>query len=841
MESEARDTHQPLPSILPRKQSSVKQFNGWRRSSKTWDGLRRDRELWFEDGNCLVHLYTMGASQRGASLCLRFSDVEALRSEYLIEQCLYVQESPSPADSGYGSTQNSPIEPKQCELYIPAPAHLSREQAYLYHLTTRNFFAYATSRPVVGERLSSSLLDLLERIREWQPKSAALANFASYCQDQGYEDMAENADHAVACLIVAEHAKIKDLWREAFVHCVGMHEQIYHSPEYEGLSNTTRALITRASLEMDMHVTRVTNALGSFLEEELGPEHLGLSKAARDHLDRFRSFLHNYYVEKLGYYPPSQSVPYNKRLWTKMYHSFHCLYEFLVDTESSSDLSYARPATGGICVRQNVESFDLRHGYTSLPHPLPLLPASASEKRSVKSQKSLLSLKLGRYEPANVEKPTIREALHEATNAQNEKLLACDLVREYQRFERQRLEEKLSVVEARKVRWLLVYSALQMLISITRAPKEVRAPEATSYPLCVLTIGCPEFDDGTSSHRRVTSDPSSVFEPAAEEQEEKMEQQDSKGSESDNHFAIRPDCEAENAEDYFAAQSLSRRPSEVSLDLTPPPLRVATQLPRPPSFRSSVNSSVQALQKSIGSISRRNSLRPASWTDQQLSKSNSFGDLMAADDESVASNVRRHSLQHANVSNEQPALSMNPLAEFDFGLQDVHEEPTLEDHQLETSLDGSPTPQATPDVPDISRNVSASSLSAMASDHSGSTRSSAHLSGYDSPATGLTCWSGEASKRSSAITSSSGFAEPVSTIPNSKPGSQHRNSWAQRDLNFGAKDFGVRESPYSVNAGCYTPSGLPTVLPLSEFIRQRTSSIESARSSISSYVPDEDD
>ncbi|RMZ09081.1 hypothetical protein D0862_03746 [Hortaea werneckii] len=840
MESEARDTHQPLPSILPRKQSSVKQFNGWRRSSKTWDGLRRDRELWFEDGNCLVHLYTMGASQRGASLCLRFSDVEALRSEYLIEQCLYVQESPSPTDSGYGSTQNSPIEPKQCELYIPAPAHLSREQAYLYHLTTRNFFAYATSRPVVGERLSSSLLDLLERIREWQPKSAALANFANYCQDQGYEDMAENADHAVACLIVAEHAKIKDLWREAFVHCVGMHEQIYHSPEYEGLSNTTRALITRASLEMDMHVTRVTNALGSFLEDELGPEHLGLSKAARDHLDRFRSFLHNYYVEKLGYYPPSQSVPYNKRLWTKMYHSFHCLYEFLVDTESSSDLSYARPATGGICVRQNVESFDLRNGYTPLPHPLPLLPAS-SDKRSVKTEKSLLSLKLGRHEQTNVEKPSTCEALHEATNAQNEKLLACDLVKEYQRFERQRLEEKLSAVEARKVRWLLVYSALQMLISITRAPKEVRAPEATSYPLCVLTIGCPEFDDGTSSHRRVTSDPSSVFEAAVDEEEEKSERTDSKGSEDDNHFSIRPDCEAENAEDYFAAQALSRKPSEVSLELTPPPLRVATQLPRPPSFRSSVNSGVHALQKSIGSISRRNSLRPSSWTDQQLSKSSSFGDLITAEDEAVAPNVRRHSLQHASVGNEQPTLSINPLAEFDFGLQDVHEEPTLEDHQLETSLDGSPTPQATPDVPDVSRNVSASSLSAMASDHSGSTRSSAHLSGYDSPATGLTCWSGEASKRSSAMTFSSSFADPMNTSTDSKSASQHRNSWAQRDLNFGAKDFGIRGSPYSVNAGCYMPSGLPTVLPLSKFSRQRTSSIESARSSISSYVPDEDE
>ncbi|KAI7524935.1 hypothetical protein KC331_g17831, partial [Hortaea werneckii] len=469
------------------------------------------------------------------------------------------------------------------------------------------------------------------------------------------------------------------------------------------------------------------------------------------------------------------------------------------------------------------------------------LPVSSSEKRSVKTQKGLLSLKLGRYEQANVEKPTIREALHEATNAQNEKLLACDLVREYQRFERQRLEEKLSAVEARKVRWLLVYSTLQMLISIPRAPKEVRAPETTGYPLCVLTIGCPEFDDGTSSHRRRTSDPSSVFEPAVEEKEEISEEQDSKSGDGDNCFSIRPDCEAENAEDYFAAQSLSGKPSEISLELTPPPLRVATQLPRAPSFRSSVNSGVQALQKSIGSISRRNSLRPSSWTDQQLSKSNSFGDLMAADDEAIAPNVRRHSLQHASVSNEQPALSINPLAEFDFGLQDVHEEPTLEDHQLEAPLDGSPTPQATPDVPDISRNVSASSLSAMASDHSGSTRSSAHLSGYDSPATGLTCGSGEASKRSSAMTFSSGFADPASTSTDLKSASQHRNSWAQQDLNFGAKDFGIRGSPYSVNAGCYMPSGLPTVLPLSKFSRQRTSSIESARSSISSYVPDEDE
>ena len=56
------------------------------------------------------------------------------------------------------------------------------------------------------------------------------------------------------------------------------------------LSEVTKALITRAYLEMDLHINRVTNSLSNFLEEEFSPKYLGIGKGARAHLERFRSF-----------------------------------------------------------------------------------------------------------------------------------------------------------------------------------------------------------------------------------------------------------------------------------------------------------------------------------------------------------------------------------------------------------------------------------------------------------------------------------------------------------------------------------------------------------------------
>ncbi|KAK4890022.1 hypothetical protein LTR27_011241 [Elasticomyces elasticus] len=833
---------QSIPSMPPRRRGSIRHFNGTQKSTNEWDGLRKDTELWFEDGDCSVHLYTLGGSQRGPSLRLRYADVEALRCDYLTDQCLYICESPNSSpidmddgasDSGYASSQITKRTSEQCELYIPAPADAKREQAYTYHLTTRNFFAYATKKPVVGEKLGSALADLLERMREWQPKTAALANFMSYCEEQGYLNMAGNADYALACLALAEDARLKDLWVESFVHCVGMFEKLHVSPEFEGLSNTTRALITRATLEMDLHIARVTRAVGSFLEEELGPENLGLTKPARDHLDQFRSFLHKYYVTKLGYFPPSEEGPWNKRLWTKMYHAFQTLYEYLVDNDSSIDRLNDRGVTGGICVVQNVQAFDERHGYTPLPHPLPLLPADPGKRRATDAQKGLRSFMLGRGDSLAAQQMTSRQALTNAANRAVQEATPSDLVEEYQRFERQKLEEKLTVAEARKVRWLLIYGVLQMLISITRAPKEVRDTEAPTYPLCVLTLGGPSWINEASPERTKSlplrrPDAASAMLPQVQPETE---------PEADGRLSIHPDCEAETAEDYFSGNTISRRASELSFDLTPSPLRITTQISKTASIRSSVHSGVHALHKSfIGGMSRRNSLR-RTVTARPVTKNESGGfcEIMVAGygngTDAEEGPARSESLLSIV---ETPRDEYASLAAFDFGLNEVNEEPVLEDFQVDHILQGDVKPDHA--LTGLERSPSDGSLSMMSTNRSSNRSSMLYMAEYDSPATDYSPWESDESKRNSEIADGEAEAEMASPAVRPALGST-RHSYQQKELNFGV-NMGLRNKSFTVTAGCYTPTGSIS-LPKSKFYQQRAQSVASTESSTSSTYPDD--
>lgn len=743
---------------------------------------------------------------------------------YLLDQCLHSRDVSSPigsddgaSDSGYASSIASKLGSTSYDLYIPAPPELLRQQAYWYHLTTRNYFAYAASKPVVGEKLGPALIDLWDRLKEWSPKDATLPRFLAYCEQQGYLDLAENVDHAVACLVLAEQTRARRLWTDAFVHCVGMVDRLEASQEYGPLSNTTKALIARASLEMDLHIERVASALGSFLEDELSAEHLGLSKPARDHLDRFRSALHGYYVDKLGYFPPNEESPWNKRLWTKMYHSFQTLYEYLVDNESETDLPSLRGINGGICVAQNIQAFDQRHGYTPLPHALPLLPEDF-KKRPADTPKGLRSFKLNRGESTLDAKTVARQALEQATNSQDPDVMSCQLVQEYQRIERQRLEDKLSNAEARKVRWLLIYSVLQMLISITRAPKEVRDTETPSYPLCVLTTGGPAWleDDAVDEDAEAAV----RLSLSAEVERELLHDDD-----ASERLSIHPDCEADNAQDFFASNGISRRTSQMSLDMTPPPLRITTQLSTSASIRSSVHSSVHALHRSmVGSLARRGSLRRAVSTPQTPTKGSSHCEILI---EGYGNGSAKHEEGSRNGSPlalvKTANRESNPLAEFNFGLDNGHEEPLMDHFQLDEN--------------NTLRSVSDGCLSSMFTDHTGSTRSSTYLDAYDSPITDGSTWGDEASRRNSDSSVSCSPIKASDKISPVTPSKQHR--YKQPQLNFG-----VRSNCFSVNAGCYTPSGYqPTAeaieLPVSKFSDKRVYSTESMASMASSVYPDD--
>ena len=130
---------------------------------------------------------------------------------------------------------DNPEHPAKYELYIPAPGYLSREDAFQYHLTTRNFFAWMFDKPLVGNRLGDALMSLYERINEFSANDRAQNedDILAYIDNQGYTDFRDCCDHALAVLRFAENMQLRELWTDAFVHCAGMWEQLDLSAEYE--------------------------------------------------------------------------------------------------------------------------------------------------------------------------------------------------------------------------------------------------------------------------------------------------------------------------------------------------------------------------------------------------------------------------------------------------------------------------------------------------------------------------------------------------------------------------------------------------------------------------------
>ena len=289
----------------------------------------------------------------------------------------------------------------------------------------------------------------------------------------------------------------------------------------------SKALITRAHLEMDLRLEHAGQALSNFLEDDMSGSYLGLSQDARAHLERFRSFLHSFYVQKYGYWPPPQTKRHSKALpksiYRTMYFDVRNLYEYLVDPTSSDSFQTNRAADGGVCVLQNIKAFDKRHKYTTLPHALPLLPQLPREMAGQKPHG--LAKFFGSKQLRLDRRIAASAALCAATNPSDISVMECRLVREYLKFEKSwsmNEEERITCADARKVRWILVYAILQTLISVTRAPKEVRDTEDVEYPLCCQIAGTPPwilgkrpqpFDEGLTAVNTKSPNPTTIIKP----------------------------------------------------------------------------------------------------------------------------------------------------------------------------------------------------------------------------------------------------------------------------------------------------------------------------------------
>lgn len=394
---------------------------------------------------------------------------------------------------------------RSIELFVPGREETSRQESFRWHVATRNFFAFIMGKPLVGAHLGQAMVDLQERMQLY--RSSQVNNhqdFLLYADTQGYRDFVDCPDYALAILYYSEHFKLRDVWVDAFAHCVGMNDRLVLSPEFavshyqqshqwatltrlKSQSSLTKGLITRASLEMDIKLDRSTRAVRNFLEDDLSSTYLGLTNDARLHLDRFRSFLNTFYVDKFGYWPPPKKTTFSKALYRSLYFDFKSLYDYLVDKESTGNLANQRLASGGICVLQNVASFDSRHKFQPLSHPLPLLPEEVTPIKRVESQKSLRSFTLRSKQDKNVRRLAACAALLNATNSENASQKGSIVIERYVQFEQQSLsrrDEKISLADARKVKWLLIYGTLQYLSAALHVPAQVRDADGPNYHLC---------------------------------------------------------------------------------------------------------------------------------------------------------------------------------------------------------------------------------------------------------------------------------------------------------------------------------------------------------------------
>ena len=206
--------------------------------SKTLLTMRKDPELWYEDGDCYVHLHARGASRRGPSFRIPFAVLRQKKCSAMLSQC----------DAQIASTSRSTLEPlrrmpssltntnrqaSSVELFIPTPDEVTRQDAFRWHITTRNFFAFLLGKPLVGEHMGRAFVDLQERLCLFRPGGVNnREDFLDYIENQGYRDLVECTDYALASLFYAEHYKLRDVWVDAFAHCVGMTDSLILSPEF---------------------------------------------------------------------------------------------------------------------------------------------------------------------------------------------------------------------------------------------------------------------------------------------------------------------------------------------------------------------------------------------------------------------------------------------------------------------------------------------------------------------------------------------------------------------------------------------------------------------------------
>lgn len=450
-------------------------------------------------GSCLVYLHDQGLSASTPSFRLSFSALLASKCFPFVERFLATTgRRPRTADDierWYRLSKGRTI-----ELHVPGPSTADQTQAVRHHLAIRNFLAWVLKRPLVGEHLGSALVALLHSMREFRSGvEDSVADLLEYIDEEGYLRLTGQPDHAVALLFLAESFQLWELYVRAFVQCVGMRERLSSSAEYHIISNASKRLIEQARKDMNAQLKKASVTLRNLVDKELSEAHLGIPPGIRAHLEHFRSFLLSFYSIKLVYYSPRS---FDAGVYRTMGDELAALYELLKDDGYTSFETVPSAAVGSICILQLVQSLDQCNGFEPLQHPMPLL----QQLDPPGPVRRIPLLPRGGKEKADL-RQLEHAALVKASNWKAD-VFRNDLVRAYRRFEesvvspkRTDRRDKVSLVDSRKVRWILVYAMHQVLRRVNQRPARVLYDRKAPYLLAAPVDNLPPWK-GTDKAER---------------------------------------------------------------------------------------------------------------------------------------------------------------------------------------------------------------------------------------------------------------------------------------------------------------------------------------------------
>ncbi|KAM3519403.1 hypothetical protein NHJ13051_007531 [Beauveria bassiana] len=568
----------------------VNLWDGQKRTVTEWSGLHRESELWASNGSCLIYLYGKGQCNAGASFRVDLAALIATGCHAFIEK--YMDKQGHNLDLPKTDADWNRVRPnRNVQLYIQAVPGSTRSEIARQHLSIRNLLAWMTGLPLVGTHLGGEIVTLFQNMVTYRPLDTdSTADLLVYLETAGYLDIVAQPDHALAILHIAEYLRHQDLYTRAFVHCVGMGEQLYRSTEYTKISLISRKLIRNARQTSKTKLNNVTEDLASFLDEELSESQLGLPLGVRAHLERFRSALLAFYTIKFGYFPPRE---FDAKVIKAMTEDFEALYDLLVDDGVETCGMFGGSSGGGLCTLQIIRSFDNRNSFECRQHPLPLLPNVPDVRKTRRMSW------LGRKEKG---KPADRLVAHTALiKASNwrESSFRNDLVRMYREFEGKSLEspankgdtpDNVSITDARKVRWILIYAMCQVLRSISRQAPQV-AGEKAPYSLSASVTELPPWNTAlnTKMDFRISSSALPTMPMSADEPWQPRFADGVEIKPDINYLALTHGHERRQANKPRRRQSMPAAPCTMSPTRPLPPTPVSGNvLARRPTIRNSI-------------------------------------------------------------------------------------------------------------------------------------------------------------------------------------------------------------------------------------------------------------